>query len=104
MESRLRRIERSFGGGDECGPLALIAPNSWSDADREGWERAQILQDEDAESALIERYAGHAVRPCRCARQHFNVIVVPAPASVEESSEDERAAWRDRANARQWRS
>jgi hypothetical protein len=105
MELRLRRIERSFGGGDDCGPLELIAPNSWSDADRAAWERAQILHDEDAEGALIERYAGHAVRPCRHARQHILVIEVPAPAAVEEASEDERAAWRERVSARRpWRS
>jgi hypothetical protein len=104
MERRLAKLEAGFGCGDSCGPLALIAPNSWSHADRELWERAQILHDEDAESTLIEKYAGHPVRPCRCARRHFTVIVVPAPASVEESSEDERAAWRDRANVRQWRS
>jgi hypothetical protein len=104
MESRLRRIERGLGGGsDSCGPLALIAPNSWSDADRELWECAKILHDEDVESGLIEKYAGHAVRPCRCARQHFTVIVVPAPVAVEEASEDERAAWREarRTDARQ---
>ena len=100
MERRLDRIERSFGGGDACGPLALIAPNSWSDADRAAWERAQILHDEDVESALIEKYAGHAVRPCRHARQHILVIEVPAPTSVEAASEDERAAWRERVSSR----
>jgi hypothetical protein len=94
MERCLAKLEAGFGGGDACGPLALIAPNSRSDADRAAWERAQILHDEDAEGALIEKYAGHAVRPCRHARRHFTVIVVPAPVSVEESSEDERAAWR----------
>jgi hypothetical protein len=104
MERRLAKLEAGFGG-ETCGPLALIAPNSWSDADRELWERAQILHDEDVESALIEKYAGHPVRPCRCARRHFTVIVVPAPASVEASSEAERATWRERVNARHpWRS
>ena len=104
MESRLRRIERGLGGGDDCGPLALIAPNSWSDADQAAWERAQILDDEEVESALIEKYAGHAVRPCRHARRHILVIEVPAPASVEAASEDERAAWRERVSARHpWR-
>jgi hypothetical protein len=105
MDRRLDRIERSFGGGGDCGPLALIAPNSWSDADRAAWERAQMLHDEDAEGALIERYAGHAVRPCRHARQHFTIIVVPAPQHIEDASEDERAAWRERVSARRpWRS
>jgi hypothetical protein len=94
MERRLDRLSRAFGASESCGPIVLVAPNSWTDADRDAWERAQILHDEDAEGALIERYAGHPVRPCRCPRRHFNVIVVPAPASVEESSEDERAAWR----------
>jgi hypothetical protein len=67
MERRLDRLSRAFGGGDDCGPLALIAPNSWSDADQAAGERAQIRHDEDAEGALIEKYAGYSVRPCRCA-------------------------------------
>jgi hypothetical protein len=105
VESRLQRIERGLGGGDDCGPLALIAPNSWSDADREAWERAQILHDEEVEGALIEKYAGHAVRPCRHARQHFNVIVVPALQDVEDADEATRAAWRERVSFRYpWRS
>jgi hypothetical protein len=104
MNRRLDRIERSFGGGDDCGPLALIAPNSWSDADRAAWERTQIVHDEDVESALIEKYAGHPVRPCRHARQHFNVIVVPAPQDVEEADEATRAAWRERVSSQHpWR-
>jgi hypothetical protein len=71
---------------------------------RRSWERAQILRDEDAEGALIERYAGHAVRPCRCARQHFNVIVVPAPQDVEDADEATRAAWRERVRSQYpWR-
>jgi hypothetical protein len=105
VERRVRILEQRLGGGDTCGPLALIASNSWSDADRAAWATAQILHDEDVESALIEKYAGHAVRPCRHVRQHILVIEVPAPASVEESSEAERAAWRERVSSRYpWRS
>jgi hypothetical protein len=97
MERRLDRIERGLGGRDDaCGPLALIAPNSWSDADRAAWERAQIVHDEDVESALIEKYAGHPVRPCRHARRHFTIIVVPAPQHIEDADEATRAAWRAR--------
>ena len=74
MERRLAKLEAGFGNGDPCGPLALIAPNSWSDADRAAWERAQILHDENVESELLERYAGHAVRPCRHTPRHILVI------------------------------
>ena len=103
MESRLRRIEQRFGGRDDCGPLALIASNAWSDADRDAWEIARIRHDEDVESALIEKYAGHAVRPCRCARQHFTVIDVPAPQHIEEADEATRAAWREARRTDAWR-
>jgi len=96
MERRLDRLSRASGGGDACGPLALIAPNSWSDADRAAWETAQILHDEDGEGALIEKYAGHPVRPCRHARRHILVIEVPAPQDVEDADEPTRAAWRVR--------
>jgi hypothetical protein len=105
MERRLAKLEAGFDGADSCGPLALIASNSWAAVDRAAWATAQILHDEDVESALIEKYAGHPVRPCRHARRHILVIEVPAPASVEAASEDERAAWRDRVSARHpWRS
>jgi hypothetical protein len=104
MERRIQRVESKLGGGDDCGPLTIIAPNSWSDADRAAWEAAEIRHGADAEDALIERYAGHPVRPCRAHRPHCNVIVVPAPASVEGASEEERAAWRQRGSARHpWR-
>jgi hypothetical protein len=105
MESRLRRIERSFGGRDDCGPLVVICPNAWSDVDRDLWERSEILHDDTLHDDLIERYTGHRPRPCRAHCPHVNLIVVPAPAAVEEASEDERAAWRDRVSARHpWRS
>jgi hypothetical protein len=96
MERRLARLEAGFGGGDPCGPLALIASNSWSDADRTAWTTAQIRHDDDVESALLEKYAGHAVRPCRHTPPHFVVIDVPAPDWVETSNEATRAQWRAR--------
>jgi hypothetical protein len=104
MERRLDRLEaRLGGGGEDCGQLAIIAPNSWADADRASWERAQILQDDDVEDALIARYSGQQVRPCRCARQHINVIEVPAPAEIEQASEAARAIWRARSRTSSWR-
>jgi len=103
VERRLAKLEAGFGNGDPCGPLALIAPNSWSDTDRAAWETAQILPDEEVEGALIEKYAGHPVQPCRHARRHILVIEVPAPQDVEDADEATRAAWRERVTPRPWR-
>ena len=93
MERRLGRLSRVLGGDDDCGPLAIIAPNSWSDADRDAWQWAEILHEADLRDDLIEKYTGQRPRPCRAARPHINVVIVPAPQSIEEASEDERALW-----------
>ena len=95
MDRRIDRLSRAFGGRDDCGPLAIIAPNSWSDADRDAWERAQILNDETTRDDLIEKYTGQRPRPCHAARPHINIVIVPAPLTVEEANEEERAACRE---------
>ena len=96
MERRLDRVSRAFGGADDCGPLAIIAPNSWSDADRAAWQRAGILPDDTTRADLIEKYTGHRPRPCHAHRPHITVVIVPAPVAVEEADEAARAAWRAR--------
>ncbi len=96
MDRRIDRLSRAFSAGDDCGPLVIIAPNSWSDADRDAWERAAILHDEETRDSLIEKYTGQRPRPCRAPRPHINIVVVPAPLTVEEADEEERAAWRAR--------
>ena len=96
MERRLDRLSRAFGADDDCGPLALITPNSWSDADRAAWERAEILHDDTTRADLIERYSGTGPRPCHAARPHITTVIVPAPLAVEEADEATRAAWRAR--------
>jgi hypothetical protein len=103
MERRLAKLEADFGGGDVCGPLALIASNTWSNQDQDAWARSKILHDQELHDALAAKYAGHAVRPCRHARRHILVIEVPAPVSVEEASEDERAAWREARRTDAWK-
>jgi hypothetical protein len=105
MDRRVRNLEQRFGSSeDDCGRLAIIAPNSWSDADRELWQRGEILHEADSHDDLIEKYTGHRPRSCRRHRVHINVVIVPAPEEVEEVSEEERAAWRQRVNARHpWR-
>ena len=100
MERRLDRLEQRLGGsGEDCGQLAIIAPNSWSDADREAWERAEILHDATTHDDLIEKYSGHRPRPCRA----VVVMIVPAPAKVERASEEDRAAWRAQVGTSPWR-
>jgi hypothetical protein len=101
MERRVRALEQRIGRADDaCGPLAIIAPNSWSDADRAAWERAEILHDGTTHDDLIEKYSGHRPQPCRGHRPHITVLIIPAPAEVEEASEGERAAWRERVSSR----
>jgi hypothetical protein len=92
MERRISNLEQRLGGGDDDdgSPLVIIAPNAWSDADRDAWERADILHDEDLSADLIEIHSGVRPRPCRSG---FSVIVVPAPAEVEEADEATRAEW-----------
>jgi hypothetical protein len=35
MERRVRTLEQRIGSADDiCGRLVIVAPNSWSDADR----------------------------------------------------------------------
>jgi hypothetical protein len=95
MERRVRALEQRIGSADDvCGPLAIIAPNSWSDEDREAWERRDILHDQDLHDDLIEKYSGIRPQLCRGDRPQITVLIVPAPAEVEEADEATRAAWR----------
>jgi hypothetical protein len=96
MDRRVRILEQRLGRGDECGPLVLISSNSWSNQDQDAWARSKILHDQELHDALVAKYTDTRWRPCRCARRHFTLIDVPAPAWVEEGSEDARAQWRAR--------
>jgi hypothetical protein len=101
MERRVGRLEARLGPRPDPGRLVLISPNSWSDRDRDAWERAEILHDTDRQDDLIEANSG--IRPTRRPGRGA-VVVVPAPAAIEAASEDERAAWRERMSARYpWR-
>jgi hypothetical protein len=97
VERRISALEQRCGPRPDPGRLAIIAPNCWSDDDRDAWERAEILHDQDLHDDLIEKYTGH--RPGRRPGM-VNVVIVPAQTWVEESSEDERAAWRGRVSSR----
>ena len=93
--SRIRRMEDHFGmpsdGEGECGPIPIFAPNSWSDEDRDLWERASILHDQELHDDLIERNTG--IRPSRCPGR-ITGLIVPAPVQVEQADEATRAEWR----------
>lgn len=100
MERRISALERRCIPTPDLGRLAIVAPNSWSDADRELWQRCEILHDQDLHDDLIEKYTGH--RPGRRPGV-VNVVIVPAPAEVEQASEDERAAWREAQRTDAWK-
>jgi|SRR5215213_6301794 len=93
VERRVKMLEQRLGLTADIGRLVLVTPNSWGDADRDAWERAEILRDTTVKDDLVEKYSG--IRPTRCPGR-VSVVIVPAPAAVEESSEEERAAWRAR--------
>ena len=97
MERRLSKLEQCIGSNDDayC-RLVIVAPNSWSDADRAAWERAEILHDGALHDDLIETYSGVRPQPCRGHRPHINIMIVPAPHAVEEADEATRATWRAR--------
>ena len=101
MERRLRTLEQRIGSSDDdSGRLVIVSPNAWSDADQAAWERSSLLHDRDLHDDLIEKHTGY--RP-----QHrpgvIEVIVVPAPAAVEDAYEVTRAAWCEAASASTWR-
>ena len=91
--TRITKVEQRFAdAGDDCGPLTIIAPNSWSDADRATWEQGELVPDAERDGDLIEKYHGQRPRPC--SRGHFVIIEVPAPQDLEDADEATRAAWR----------
>jgi hypothetical protein len=91
MDKRLSRLEQRLGPTPAVGRLVFITPNSWSDADRESWERAEILPDTTVKDDLIEKHTG--IRPTRRPGV-ISIIVDMAPASIENADEATRAAWR----------
>ena len=91
MERRVRMLERRLGLTPDAGRLGIVAPNAWSDRDRDAWERAEILHDTAAQDDLIEANSG--IRPVRRLGV-VSVVIVPAPQAVEEADEATRAAWR----------
>ena len=100
MERRLHRLSKAFGADDAPGRLVIVTPNAWSDDDRDAWDRAWILHDTVAKDDLIEGNTG--IRPTHRPGL-VSVIVIPAPAVIEAADEATRAIWRERANARAWR-
>ena len=92
MEKRINALEQRFSPAPDPGRLVLISPNSWDDADRDAWERAEILHDTDAKDDLVQKHTGD--RPVRRPGR-VSVVVVPAPQDVEDADEVTRQAWRE---------
>jgi len=93
MQRRVKMLEQRLSPTPDIGRLVLVTPNSWRDADRDAWERAAILRDTTVKDDLIEKYSG--IRPTRRPGV-ISVVIVPAPAAIEEADEATRAAWRQR--------
>jgi hypothetical protein len=95
VERRLSALEQRLGPAPDLGRLVVIAPNAWSDADRDAWERSRILHDQELHDDLIEKHTGY--RP-RHRPGVIEVMVVPAPLAIEQADEATRAQWRARRN------
>ncbi len=93
MERRLTTLEQRLGPTPDPGRLVTVSPNSWSDADRDAWQRAEVLRDVDGKDDLIERNTG--IRLTR-GPGLVSVVIVPAPQSIEDADEATRSEWRAR--------